>query len=610
MQLEFTDIAIIVGYLVITINIGLFYARRAGRSRLDYFLSGRGLPWWLAGTGMVATTFAADTPLWVAGQVGNYGLSGNWLWWCMAAGSMLTVFFFARLWRRAQVLTDLELIELRYSSKVATFLRGLRAIYSGLLLNCIVMGWVNLALVRILEILLPGSNAMLIVSLCALATLIYVSVAGLWGIMITDLFQFLLALAGSILLAFYAWQHPALEGGIVNLLPANLLDLFPTFTSGDALNGKVLDGDLLPGDAAAKTADLRQITPTAFWAYLLLLWWVSWYPGAEPGGGGYIAQRIMSSRSERDGVLATLWFVVAHYCIRTWPWVLAALAALLLYPHLEGDQKEAGYVYLIRDILPSPWRGLLVASLLGAYMSTLSTHLNWGASYLINDFYGRFLAQNKSERHYLHVSRLATLLLTLFSLVIAFWLLASIRQAWAFLLESTAGLGFVLILRWYWWRINAWSELTAMIVPLVVVAVLRFLLPALFDYQPPPMPESLFLTVPISLTLILTVTYLTAAEDRNTLIRFYERVRPPGPGWKAVTGSSYRGLGLQFLSWLGGMIFVYSLLFSIGSLFLAPPSHILPWLAGTFLGLLLLVVALRLESRPERKSSSILNSQS
>ena len=562
MLLQVFDILFIILYFVIAIALGLWktpnlWFKKGSQSLSDYFLSKRQLPWWLAGASMVATTFSADTPLWVAGKVASQGIAANWLWWSMAIGSLLTVFFFSRLWWRAGVLTDLELIELRYSGRSSSVLRGFKAIYVGLGLNCIVIAWVHLALIRICEVIVPEYDARLLVLASVCITLLYVSITGLRGIVIADAFQFIVALGGCVLLAFFAWNHPAIiaKGGLQESLPESLFYFIPDFNSTVATAPNTMQ------ETGAFT-----LPWSSFLVYVLVLWWASWYPGSEPGGGGYITQRILSARNEKHGLLSALWFVIAHYCVRSWPWIIAALSATALYPYLKGSEQETGFVYLIGDVLPSPWRGLLVAAFLSAYMSTLSTHLNWGASYLINDFYKRFFVIEKSEGHYIFISRLVTIGIAICSLVIAFFWLESIQSAWGFLLDCTAGMGFVLILRWYWWRVNAWAELTSIVTPLIVLLFFRWVVPAFSSYQLPPSPESMLVTVPISILSILSVIYLTPPDNREHLRKFYQRVKPLGPGWYPISGSKGKGLAQLFLAWFTAIILVYSSLFLIGNL--------------------------------------------
>ncbi|MGE3191345.1 MAG: sodium:solute symporter family protein, partial [Vicinamibacterales bacterium] len=402
MSLAPIDWAIIAATFAGAAAIGLLLARRGGRSVTDFFLGGRRLPWWLAGTSMVATTFAADTPLAVAGLVAANGISGNWIWWSAALGSALTVFFFARLWRRAGILTDVELAELRYSGRPAALLRAFRAVYLGLPINCVVMGWVNLAMAKVLSVTL-GWDRLTAVFVSLAVTGIYSALGGLWGVVVTDMAQFALAMTGSVALAWFALRAPEVGGlaGLAERLPAGSLDFVPAFGAG--------------GVAGAASLPL-----TAFLAYVTVQWWASWYPGQEPGGGGYVAQRMMSAKDERHAFLATLWFTVAHYCLRPWPWILVGLASVILYPGLTD--KEAGYVLVLRDYLPPGWRGLLLGAFFAAYMSTISTQLNWGTSYLVNDVYRRFVRADAPERHYVSVSRVTTVALMVLSGVVTLYL--------------------------------------------------------------------------------------------------------------------------------------------------------------------------------------------
>ena len=501
--------------LAAPIAVGVACGRRGGRSLSEYFLSGRDLPWWLAGTSMVATTFAADTPLAVTGLVAASGVAGNWLWWNAALGSTLTVVFFARLWRRAGILTDVEFVELRYTGRAARALRAVRALYLGLAVNCLVIGWVNLALAKVLSVAL-GWERLTGVLVGLAATGGYAALAGLRGVVAADLVQFAIALSGAVGLAYYALAAPGVGGldGLRAALPESTFRLWPAVGSTDAT----------PAGAAAMLA----LPFASFVAYLGVQWWASWYPGQEPGGGGYVAQRMMSARSERDAVLATLWFTVAHYCLRPWPWVLVALAALVLYPDLSD--REAGYVLVLRDHLPPGWRGLLVGAFFAAYMSTVSTQLNWGTSYLVNDLYRRFVRPDAGQTHLVRVSRLTTILVMAASGAITFGL-ESVRQAWEFVLESGAGVGLVLILRWYWWRVTALSELTALAAAAAGFAFVRF-------FTVVPFPDSLLYLVPWTTACWIAVTLATPPEPLSHLIRFYRRTRPAGPGWRRVAAAA------------------------------------------------------------------------
>ncbi|MDE0249025.1 MAG: Na+:solute symporter [Gammaproteobacteria bacterium] len=542
------DWAVILAYFALATTIGVSLARRGGRSVADYFVGGRALPWWLAGTSMVATTFAADTPLAVTELVAQYGVAGNWLWWNMVMSGILTVFFYARLWRRAGVLTDVEFTELRYGGRPAAVLRAFRAGYLALPVNLIVMGWVNLAMVEIASVALdiPRLAALLV---CFLLAAGYSVLSGLWGVVVTDFFQFGLALGGAVVLAVFAVEA---VGGISGL-EAGLADVYGSAEAATSL---------LP---ATGVAWMPAIT---FAVYLAMNWWASWYPGAEPGGGGYVAQRIFSARTERDGLLATLWFNVAHYALRPWPWILVALSTTVLYPGLENPRQ--GYVMAILDLLPPGLTGLLLAGLAAAYMSTISTQLNWGASYLVNDLYARFLDRREGEAHLIRVSRAATLVLMLASLVVTYFM-SSIEGAWRFLLAIGAGTGLVLILRWYWWRINAWSEITAMVASLAVSLVLWFGA-GLDPDDPGQWAGIMIVTVACSTAAWVAVTFVTRPEPDEVLDGFYRRVRPGGPGWSAVSRrlgfgrEEIEGGALNWTNWVAGVVAVYTALFGTGKL--------------------------------------------
>src|SRR5437870_4455113 len=457
MTLTLLDWLVIAAYFLLNLAIGLYYARRARGSTTDFFLSGRDVPWWLAGTSMVATTFAADTPLVVTGMVARYGIAGNWLWWSMAASGMLTVFVYARLWRRSGVMTDVELAELRYHGTPAAFLRGFRALYLGIPINCIVIGWVNLAMMKILQVTLGLDERRALWALIALLlfTAFYTTLAGLWGVLVTDLVQFVLKMGMVVALAYFAVRA---TGGLV-ALEAKVRAL-------DAASGA---GSRLSFFPSTDSAWMPAIT---LFVYLGVSWWASWYPGAEPGGGGYVAQRIFSARTERDGLFATLWFNIAHYAMRPWPWILTALASLVLYPTLAD--RESGYVRTLMDpnVFPTSLRGVMLAAFAAAYMSTIGTQLNWGASYVVNDCYRRFIRRDRSEREYVVVSQIVTVGLMLVSIYVTLHL-SSIEQAWKLLIVTGAGTGTVLLLRWFWWRINAWSEVSAMAIAAAVSLFLQ-----------------------------------------------------------------------------------------------------------------------------------------
>jgi len=563
MTLTTSDWLILTACLLFPFVVAGLTARRAGESVKQYFLAGRELPWWLAGTSMVATTFAADTPLAVTGIIARDGIAGNWIWWSAALGSMLSVLFFARLWRRAGILTDVAFVELRYGGRPAALLRAFRALYLGLPVNCLIIGWVNLAMAKILSVTLGWDRLTAVFAGLAL-TGAYVSLSGLRGVVLTDLFQFGLAIAGTIAVAVYALGAPGVGGvtGLTEQLPEATFRFLPALGTSDVSGGATLT-----------------ISVTAFVAYLGVQWWASWYPGQEPGGGGYLAQRMMSARDERHSVLATLWFTLAHYCVRPWPWILAGLAALLLYPDIAD--REAGYAMIIRDHLPTGWRGLVLGGFVAAYMSTMSTQLNWGASYLVHDVYARFLRPRTpgnadiDDAHYVKVARLTTLAVMAASAGVTLYL-DTVRQAWELILEAGAGIGLVLILRWYWWRVNAWSEIAAMVAPVVGVIGLARFTSVVF-------PESLIYLVAWTTVCWLAVTWLTPPESEQTLVAFYERVRPGGPGWTCVAAAAgapppepIRG---QLLDWVAGVAMIYGTLFGIGALVLFGRWSAMPYLA-------------------------------
>lgn len=540
------DWAIIALYFLFATAIGIAMSRRAGSSITEFFVGGRSLPWWLAGTSMVATTFAVDTPLAVTELVAKYGVAGNWLWWNMVMSGILTVFFYARLWRRAGVITDAEFSEIRYGGKPAAILRGFRAAYLAIPINLIIMGWVNLAMMEIVSTALDIPDVTALIVCFALAAG-YSMLAGLWGVVVTDFFQFALAIGGAVILAVFAVEA---VGGIAGMQTS----LGEIYGSTDAALA------MLPAESAAWMPAITMAV------YLGVNWWASWYPGAEPGGGGYVAQRIFAARSERDGVLATLWFNIAHYAVRPWPWILVALASTILYPGLE-DPKE-GYVLAVMDLLPSGLTGLVLAGFAAAYMSTISTQLNWGASYLVNDLYGRFVRPDLGERDLVKAARLSTLGLMIASLVVTYFL-TSIEGTWRFLLAIGAGTGLVLILRWYWWRINAWSEISAMIASLVVSVVLWFGV-GLDPDDPTQWAWIMLATVGVSTVVWLAVTFLTRPEEDEVLSAFYLRVRPGGRGWKpiaetlGVPGEPIDGGPMNWTNWVAGVVSVYASLFGVG----------------------------------------------
>jgi SSS family solute:Na+ symporter len=568
MTLTAIDWGIVAAYFILSAAIGFAFTKRGGESLSEYFISGRQVPWWLAGASMVATTFAADTPLVVTGLVATRGVAGNWLWWNFVMSGMLTVFLFARLWRRASVMTDVEFAEVRYSGKPAAALRAFRALYLAIPINLIILGWVTRAMIKILtislglrDVTLGGvsiSGEVVAVGICFLITVAYSVAAGMWAVLWTDLIQFIIKMTAVIVLAVFAVKA---VGGMDDFKAG----LAQHFGSADAALS------VLPVRMAGGGIEAYAWMPLlTLFTFLFVQWWAAWYPGAEPGGGGYIAQRIFSARTERDGVLATLSFQVAHYAIRPWPWIVTGLATIILYPTLQD--KESGYVRAYVDLLPTPWRGFMMAGFAAAYMSTVATQLNWGASYLVNDFYKRFVRKDAGERHYVAVARWATIFLFLGSTIVS-WQLSSVERAWEFLLALGAGTGLVLMLRWYWWRINAWSEISAMVTSFVVSVIALNVVPSWYASGDPRISSVVMLiTVAITTVSWITVTMLTRPEPAAVLDSFYRRVRPGGPGWAAV--SERLGLGREpipggrraWANWAAGVIAVYATLFGIGKL--------------------------------------------
>jgi Na+/proline symporter len=569
MSFALLDWLVIAAFLLLLLGLSLLYTKSAGKNIESFFLGGRKLPWWLAGTSMVATTFAADTPLAITEMVAQDGISGNWLWWNMLAGGMLTTFFFAKYWRRAGVMTELELIEMRYSGAAARFLRGFKALYMGIFMNCLILGWVNLAMMALLQVFfeLSSTEAFVYTALLMLLVTLYSMLSGLMGVAVTDAVQFVLAMAGCIVLAVLV-LHSKEIGGIQALkqaLPADTFRFFPRLGSSS--------------DASASSLALGL---GSFFAFVGMQWWASWYPGAEPGGGGYVAQRMMSTKDESHALKATLFFQIAHYALRPWAWIVVGLCALVLYPGLQDP--KLGYVYAMRDYLPIGLRGMLFVAFLAAYMSTVSTHLNWGASYLIGDLYRRFLEPLASEQHYVWASRLSTLLIAIIALCITPQL-SSIKAVWSFLLECGAGLGLVLILRWYWWRINAWTELVATLAPFVGYALGHFV----WKWAHP---QSFFFTVSFTTLAWLLTMWLTAPTDLGVLQAFCLKIQPQG-SWKPVYASLQQkapasSLGILGICWLSGVLGVYSVLFMIGSFILQDYKQAAGYTALALLSLLAL----------------------
>jgi Na+/proline symporter len=559
MQLNYVDWTVIALYFLFNLAVGFYLRKRATQSVTDFFVSGRNVTWWLAGTSMVATTFAADTPLVVSGLVARNGIAGNWIWWSMAFSGILTVFFYAKLWRRAGVLTDVEFAEIRYSGKPAAFLRVFRAIYLGFWVNLIIMGWVNLAIVKILMLVLGISKieGLIIAIAIMFITASISTLSGLWGVLWTDLFQFVLKMGMVILLAVFAVHA---SGGMDSLL-SSLHAIDKSRDSSSSILSMVPD---------LNSAWMPMIT---FFVFIAVNWWASWYPGAEPGGGGYIAQRIFSAKNEKHSLLATLWFNIAHYALRPWPWIIVALVAVVRFqndPNFIAD-PETGYIRILISDLPSYLRGLMLAAFAAAYMSTIGTQLNWGASYLVNDFYKRYISW-KPEKHYVRISQVITMMLMIMSAVVTFYM-DSIAGAWQLLMAVGAGTGLVYILRWFWWRINAWSEISAMSAALIVSMVLKFYFH--FDEREPrQFAHLLLITVAFTTAVWLTVTFLTKPEPDEKLLSFYRRVRPNSRFWGKISKLAtdippvHDGV-VNLINWICGVGMIYCFLFGIGQIILA-----------------------------------------
>lgn len=559
MTLAPIDWILIVTYFVLSIAIAMIYAKRAGKNLGEFFLGGRSLPWYLAGISMVATTFAADTPLAVTELVVQKGISGNWLWWNMCIGGMLTTFFFAKLWRRANVLTEVEFISLRYTGKAARALRGFKAVYLGLLMNVLVIGWVNLAMVSILQEFfnLTASAAFWYTGAAMFIVGVYSSLGGFMSVAVTDAFQFLLAMGGCIILAVLVLQSDQIGG--IDGLKEKLGPDNPVWNMVPQIGG-----------SASGTATMFTITFASFFAYIGLQWWASWYPGGEPGGGGYVAQRMMSVKTERGAVAATLFFQVAHFCLRPWPWIIVALCSMVLYPNLPAADAKLGYVMVMKDFLPTGLRGLMLVAFFAAYMSTIATQLNWGASYLVNDLMVPMRQRQGlapwTDKQLIGQSRGFTVLLMLIGLAVTSQI-SSISAVWEFMIECGAGLGLVLILRWFWWRINVWSEITATVAPFFIYAMVKYGLPE--GHVLSTFPYSYFITIGGTTVAWLVATFLTEPEDERHLQAFYHRVRPGGI-WGPIAAESgikvQANTGPLIMSWLSAVVMTYSTLFGIGQL--------------------------------------------
>ena len=559
--MHWLDWAIIGAYVLFVTSVGFIFIRRAGKSVAEFFVAGRNLPWWLAGTSLVATAFAADTPLAITGIVAEKGIAGNWLWWNQVVAWSLAVVFFARLWRRSGILTDAEFIELRYGGRSGAFLRGFKAVYTSVIISTYTLAWVMLAMQKIVSatIARPSWIATLerqlqsvlgladgsvdlwkwtvLLALFLVATL-YTALSGFWGIVVTDLIQFLIAMVASVLFAVYA---VGAVGGMASLKAQLAGQLGSEHAESVVRFMPTLDSPWMP--------------ITTFVIYLSVLWWSDC--------GGFAAQRMFSTRSERDSVLTAVWFSIANFVLRPWPWIVVALVSLVYYPQLAD--REAAYPMLMMEILPVGLRGLMVASLLAAFMSTVDTHLNWSASYFVNDIYKRFWVPGASEAKCIRASRISTVAFAALAIIIAYTM-TSIKDAWVMLLNLQAGIGLVVMLRWFWWRINAWSEMSAMIASLVVTV-------ALSQWTDWSAAERILGTVLICTPVWLAVTFVTSPVEGQVLAAFYRKVRPGGPLWRPVARRcsdvpDKGGTGRMIAAWILGALGVYSLMFALGKLIL------------------------------------------
>jgi solute:Na+ symporter, SSS family len=583
MNITLLDWIIVVATILICFVPALFFAKRSGSSTSEFFASGRSVPWWLAGLSMVATTFSSDTPNWVTEQVRKYGVAGNWQWWAFVLTGVATVFFFARLWRRSGVMTDLEFYEHRYSGKEASVVRGFRAIYLGLFFNCFIMGMVTLAACKIANILF-GMPPWQTIVICGILNVVFAAHSGLWGVLVIDTIQFFIKMTAVFAAAWFSLVEvgrrltgeasgwAGLKALVIQLKTQQVVTTagVPVISTSDGKGQPILD--LLPNFTMSELALMIFILPIA------ISWWANWYPGSEPGGGSYIAQRMLASKSEKDSLGGTLFFNIAHYVLRPWPWIITALCSIIIYPDLASIKSafpNADPALIGHDsafpamlmFLPVGFVGLMIGGLLAANSSTILTHLNWGSSYLVHDFYRRFIKKDGSEGHYVNVGRLSTVLLYVVAALLSLTL-SSAQQAFQILLSIGAGTGLIYIARWFWWRVSAWCEIVAMVMSLVTSLVVPLM-----------MPKADFATVTMVQVGITTLAWLITAyvgpqTDPATLISFYRKVKPAGPGWTAIRAAAgvteaevatENRSGAAFVGWIAGCAVIWSSLFAIGN---------------------------------------------
>ena len=585
MNISWIDWVIAAASILVCFVPALFLAKRSGSSTSEFFASGRNVPWWLAGLSMVATTFSSDTPNWVTEQVRRYGVAGNWQWWAFVLTGIATVFFFARLWRRSGVLTDLEFYELRYSGKSASMVRGFRAVYLGLFFNCFIMGMVTLAACKIANILFGLAPWQTIV-ITGVLNVVFAAHSGLWGVLVIDMIQFFIKMTAVFAAAWFSLVEVGRRIGGEASAWAGLTSLITTLKTQQVVQGagnaqpvmSVSDGsgqpilDMMPNFGMSELALMIFILPIA------ISWWANWYPGAEPGGGSYIAQRMLASKSEKDALGGTLFFNIAHYVLRPWPWIITALCSIIVYPDLASIQAafptadaslighDSAFPAMLK-FLPVGFVGLMIGGLLAANSSTILTHLNWGSSYLIHDFYRRFIRTDATEAHYVNAGRLSTVLLYVVAALLSLTM-SSAQQAFQVLLSIGAGTGLLYIARWFWWRVSAWCEIVAMVMSLVTSLAVPYF-----------MPDAGFATTTIVQVGITTVAWLVTAfvgpvTDRATLIAFVQKVKPVGSGWADIRKAAgisdaevaqENRVGAAFVGWIAGCVVIWSSLFAIGN---------------------------------------------
>jgi SSS family solute:Na+ symporter len=587
MRLVTLDWVIVIATILICFVPALFFGKRAGKNTSEFFASGRAVPWWLAGLSMVATTFSSDTPNWVTQQVRQYGVAGNWQWWAMVLTGVATVFFFARLWRRSGVMTDLEFYELRYSGKAASLVRGFRAVYLGLFFNCFIMAMVTLAACKIANILfgLPPWQTILI---CGVLNVVFAAHAGLWGVLVIDMVQFFIKMTAVIAAAYFSLKEVARHTGVGDSAVAGLHKLVEilgpqqvNFTNGTPVISPI-DGtgqpilDVMPNFAMADLALMIFIVPIA------IGWWANWYPGAEPGGGSYIAQRMLASKSEKDSLGGTLFFNLAHYVLRPWPWIITALCSIVIFPELKDIQAafpladprlighDSAFPAMLK-FLPVGFAGLMLGGLLAANSSTILTHLNWGSSYLVHDFYRRFIKPDATEKHYVSVGRLCTLVLYVVAAILS-RALESAQEAFEILISIGAGTGLLYLLRWFWWRINAWTEVVAMISSFAISVVFFAMRKTGHEL---PFANTVLISVAFTTVCWVVAAFVTAPTSRERLVAFYRKVHPSGPGWRVIREAAGISeaeaalhsdhIGKATLGWISGCLTIWSSLFAIGN---------------------------------------------